>query len=458
MLCIKRCLHNFFCCGCCKKSPLINLNEVNTKLLPKNELTIDLIEKNELFSFGSVPDNVRLFDLTNFNSLIKKIVIGKNHCLILFENGQLFGFGGNEEGQLGMNINENKFDSLTLIRLNNLNFNNFIINNPIVEDIAAGENFSIILIRDSDNNQHLIRFGIKLEDKYNLDENNINEFNIKVINLETIPNYLNNEIDKIFAFGKRIIFTTKKNENNNLNNLNKNNINNQNNFSQIFIGGIDFNENKIKENTYIELIENNNINFTNVFLGQNFCLLFDKISNKIFGIGDNTYSEMTKIKTKNDKFKELPIKFNIKIIKISVGARHCLFLLENGDVYVLGDNSEGQCCGMDSQINVPKKLEIHRKEKIQDIYCGYTHNFIVLENGSVLSWGDASMGKLGYDEEQFTQSVPKEIICLNEKCVCYVSLGFQMSVVITGKKKDSIVEKNKNVINNVMALDKIDNL
>ena len=171
MQCFKNCLYNFFCCGCCKKSPLVYLNEVNTKLLPKNEATVALIEKNELFCFGSVPDNLRWMDINSFNSLVKKIVTGKNHCLILFEDGQLFGFGGNEEGQLGMNISEIKYDSLTLIRYSE---NNNIINNQRIEDIAAGDNFSLILVRDSQNNQHLLRFGIKLIDKYNVDARNNN--------------------------------------------------------------------------------------------------------------------------------------------------------------------------------------------------------------------------------------------------------------------------------------------
>ena len=441
MQCFKNCLYNFFCCGCCKKSPLVYLNEVNTKLLPKNEATIGLIEKNELFSFGSVPDNLRWMEINNFNSLVKKIAIGKNHCLILFENGQLFGFGGNEEGQLGMNIRDNIFDSLTLIRFND---NNNIINDQRIEDIAAGDNFSLILVRDSQENQHLLRFGIKLIDKYNIDARNNNDYNINVVNSEILPNNLNNEIDKIYAFDKRVIFCTKKDAQQH---------------QQIFIGGYDFNDNKIEDGKYKELIENNNIIFTNIYLGQNFCLLFDSNSGKIYGIGDNTYSEMTKIKTKNNKFKELPILFDIKIKKISVGARHCLFLLENGDVYVLGDNSENQCIGLNSRIDKPKKLEYHRKQKVKDIYCGYTHNFIILENGDVLSWGDASMGKLGYGEEQFTQSTPKEILSLKEKCVYYVCLGFQMSIVVTGKKKDSIVEKNiSNIGNNLIALDKIDNI
>ena len=440
MQCFKNCLYNFFCCGCCKKSPLVYLNEVNTKLLPKNEATVALLEKNELFCFGSVPDNLRWMDINSFNSLVKKIVTGKNHCLILFEDGQLFGFGGNEEGQLGMNISEIKYDSLTLIRYSE---NNNIINNQRIEDIAAGDNFSLILVRDSQNNQHLLRFGIKLIDKYNIDAINNNEYDTHVVNPEILPENLTTEIDKIYAFGKRVIFCTKKN--------------NQG-LQQIFIGGYDFNDNKIEDGKYLELIENNNIIFTDIYLGQNFCLLFDSTLGKIYGIGDNTYSEMSKIKTKNNVFKELSISFNIKIKKISVGARHCLFLLENGDVYVLGDNSENQCIGLNSKVDIPKKLEYHRKQKVKDIYCGYTHNFIILDNGDVLSWGDASMGKLGYGEEQFTQSAPKEILSLKEKCVYYVCLGFQMSIVVTGKKIDSIVEKNINTIeNNMIAIDKIDN-
>ena len=58
-----------------------------------------------------------------------------------------------------------------------------------------------------------------------------------------------------------------------------------------------------------------------------------------------------------------------------------------------------------------------------------------------MSWGDASSGKLGYDEEHFTQTTPKVILNLKEKCVNKIGLGFQMSVIATGRYNGSVIDK-----------------
>jgi hypothetical protein len=51
------------------------------------------------------------------------------------------------------------------------------------------------------------------------------------------------------------------------------------------------------------------------------------------------------------------------------------------------------------------------------------------------------MGKLGYNEDHLSQSNPKEILALKEKCVNYVCLGFQMSVIVTGSNKRALFKQ-----------------
>ena len=145
-------------------------------------------------------------------------------------------------------------------------------------------------------------------------------------------------------------------------------------------------------------------------------------------------------------FKKLGFKFDdkkFKIKKISSGARHLLFLLDNGEMYCVGDNSEGQCCGATSNCAYPVKLEINSKSKIIDCYSGYNHNLIILENGSVYTWGNTANGKLGYYEDKFTQDTPKEILGMKIKCINNVCLGYQLTVISSGKYEDSLLIKNK---------------
>jgi alpha-tubulin suppressor-like RCC1 family protein len=137
-------------------------------LLPKNDETKSLLEKNEIHTFGQVPENLRnhIINLNKHtNSYIKKIVFGDNHCLILMNNSELFGFGDNENGQLGVNIKKdnNYINDLLSISLSLPDIKVFEI-----LDIAAGNNFSLVLIKHKQQTL-LIRLGIKEEDKYKSD-------------------------------------------------------------------------------------------------------------------------------------------------------------------------------------------------------------------------------------------------------------------------------------------------
>ena len=165
------------CCGlfCCKYgnySTLKNLDS-ETRLLPKNEKTKDILEHEELHLFGQVSPKYKnkIINLPLFTqSKVKKIVVSK-HVLILFENSKLFGFGLNDEGQLGINITkEGNIEEITEIKFLNENIIKDLKLNEIkhfkILDIAVGDNYSLILIKTDLNKKALIKFGIKSEDKY----------------------------------------------------------------------------------------------------------------------------------------------------------------------------------------------------------------------------------------------------------------------------------------------------
>jgi alpha-tubulin suppressor-like RCC1 family protein len=72
--------------------------------------------------------------------------------------------------------------------------------------------------------------------------------------------------------------------------------------------------------------------------------------------------------------------FTSTIKKVSVGARHTLVLLNSGELFAFGDNSEGQCSGYDARYSTPFKIEFETRQKIIDVYSGYNHNLILLGN------------------------------------------------------------------------------
>ena len=408
----RKCCCAIFCCTCCRKTPLNVITE-QTRLLPKIDATRNEIETEELYVFGSAPEELRkvLLEGDRYGRKpVKKIVCGKTHCIILLNNNSLIGFGSNEEGQLGLPLETKECSQITQLPINIPNVN---LENAKILDIAAGDEFSLILIRTQEGHSIIVRFGTDIINKY------ANVPNTVCQKVENLPD-LNSNINKIIAFEKRKIFCTEGNE--------------------IYVGGRDFSGTEIDEYVLLKKFENP---IEEIYLQKESCIVKDN-NNSIYGLGDNSYKELgLGFNFSMNDFKKLGFKFSKSPIKkISAGARHLLFLLENGEVYCIGDNSEGQCCGATSNCAFPVKLELNSKKKIIDCYAGYNHNLIILENGSVYTWGNTANGKLGYYEDKFTQDTPREILGMRIKCINNVCLGYQLTVIATGKEEDSIVIKN----------------
>ena len=408
-ICLRKCCCAFFCCTCCRQTPL-NVLTNQTILLPKNEATKDELETEQLYIYGSVPEELKTVLLEGYGpNPVKKIVCGKYHSIILLTNNRLIGFGLNDLGQLGLPLETKEAKNITELAINIPDLGNFDI-----LDIAAGDDFSLILVRTQDNQTKIIKFGTEIIFKY------VSVPNVQSQNLEKIPNNVTGNINKIIAFEKRKIFYTDANE--------------------IYLGGCDFYGTEIDD--YI-LLKKFDKKINNIFLQKEGCIIQDE-ENEIYGLNDNSYRELgIKFNITND-FEPFQYKFKkSKIKKISVGARHILFLLENGELFGLGDNSEGQCCSTNSTCGFPYKIEINNPNKIIDCYAGYNYNLVILENGSVYTWGNTDNGKLGYIEDNITQDTPKEILRMKIRCVNYVCLGYKLTIIAVGKEEDSIAFKNR---------------
>lgn len=351
--CCMMCLNIFKCKKDEKTSALktLSLIEESNLLLPKTESTRGVIERNELNTFGKVPSDIKgIIDLTLFtNSMVYKMVCAKEHCLVLMEDRSLLCFGKNDEGQLGQPIKDNPIiTSLSRLKIVIDNISNYII-----EDIAAGDNFSLLLLKSNNNKNHIIRLGIDHEAKYKDSSRDNDISNSKIVHIEDIPNV---NIKNIFVFGQRSLLLTYTND--------------------IFIGGIDFESNIIDH--YIQFAHFNN-EIVNMSLGSSHCIILTN-EGKLFGVGDNTYGELGSGEMNQKTFSQITFKefTHNQIIKVAVGARHTLFLLSNGELYCIGDNSEIQCCGDTSRVYHPLLIDIGCQLKIIDVYAGYSHNLIIL--------------------------------------------------------------------------------
>lgn len=126
-----------------------------------------------------------------------------------------------------------------------------------------------------------------------------------------------------------------------------------------------------------------------------------------------------------------------QILKIATSARNSFVLMKNGDLFVFGDNSEGQSTGFGTRYNEPTHIPIDTdiKEKVVDIYTGYNHVAVIGEKGNIYTWGSTSQGKLGYaDMKQYTNT-PKVLTNLKGRNANYIYLGKHFTIISTGEKK-----------------------
>ena len=158
-------------------------------------------------------------------------------------------------------------------------------------------------------------------------------------------------------------------------------------------------------------------NVEQIAIGHSHCIVLDRngtvYTTKIYlpnhgqnGTGSNNLSN------ENNNFHPIPFFNNIKIIAISAGLFHTLFVTENGMVWSCGINKYGQLgYGYPNNVHAlyPKKIEflIEQNIKIQTCASGHAHNLLLDEEGNVYAFGRNCFGECGLGETK----EEKKIIC-----------------------------------------------
>lgn len=134
-----------------------------------------------------------------------------------------------------------------------------------------------------------------------------------------------------------------------------------------------------------------NVGIAQVVLGRRHGVI--RTNERMGGVyfwGDGTYGELG---TQEDIPIENPRKSRffsvIAVTKIEAGARHTLVLDADGNIFAMGDNSEEQCAISGRRANEPEK--ILKDFRATDIFAGDSHNIAVSEDGSIYSWGGATI-------------------------------------------------------------------
>ena len=333
----------------------IYCGEAHSSLLSKKG-NIYMFGKNIFGQLGLKHNNyIFIPTLLNINSIkIKKVSLGGEHSLILSDNKILFSFGLNYFGQLGLGDNQNR-NIPTKVNIN-------IDNDDYIKDFKAGSQFSIILT-----NKNLIfscGFSKTNATGFGICED-INFFSLVNVNLQNENEIIFNKI-RTGTNHTLILYE---------------------NYKKFIIFGIG-DVLKFNDITSFELkniINNNNSksNFIkNIKIGDDFIILLTN-EGKIYSMGLNNKGQLGLGNYENSlKFNE--IKLNEKVKKIKVGYEFSFILTENYKLFGFGSNEYGQLCSKEKEIfNEPTLIHNFQNLKMNfKLNCGGYHCLSLINNNN----------------------------------------------------------------------------
>nr|QBK90288.1 MAG: F-box and regulator of chromosome condensation repeat protein [Pithovirus LCPAC102] len=308
-----------------------------------------IIDKNDVLwslGFGNVGqlglgnniDNKNIYTKLKFEHKVKSVSCGFEHNMLIDENDELWGFGYNAYGQLGLGHNEN------------INIPTKIPFNYKVKIISCGGNHTMII----DKNNELWSFGDNMCGQLGLCHNE--DINIPI----KIP--LKNKVKSVSCGNEYTILIDINDEiwsfgNNELGQLGLGDTNDTNTPTKISI---------IKSQITPEVLHT-----LKVHDRQNFNINSPVISNN-------------------------KVHFNYKVKYVSCGEFHTFIIDENDELWSFGYNESGQLgLGLcdDGNINIPTKISFNYKAK--SISCGLDYTIIIDENDELWSFGENTNGQLG---------------------------------------------------------------
>ncbi|NXC08196.1 RPGR regulator, partial [Orthonyx spaldingii] len=119
-----------------------------------------------------------------------------------------------------------------------------------------------------------------------------------------------------------------------------------------------------------------------------------------------------------------------KIKQLSAGSYTSAAVTEDGQLFVWGDNSEGQIgLANEASVSVPCKVDVGKP--VSSVSCGYYHSALITGDGELYTFGEPANGKLGLLPEQLKNNrVPQPVLGIMEK-VNKVACGGEHTVVLT---------------------------
>ena len=362
-----------------------------------NDHTLILTSNNKLYVSGNnqygqlgLGDNEKRSTLTEVssdyynNKTIKQIAAGGNHSLILTEDGEVYAFGRNDKGQLGLG---DRNDRNVPTKLNSSNYDN----KKIIQ-VSIGTAHSLILTEDG----KIYSFG----------DNSTGQLGLGNVLGKIVPtkidssHYGNKKIVQVIAGGAHSFILTEGGEVYAFGN---------NGFGRLGLGDSNIRKfpTKIDSSHYgdkkiVQVIAGGAHSF--VVTEDNDIYAFGYNGNGQLGLNDTT-SRNTPTKLDSTNYD------NKTIAQITAGGYHTLIRTTDGEVYAFGNNNFGQLgLGDNEKRLVPIKLDSanYDNKSVVQIAAGGFHSAILISNSKIYTFGQNNFGQLGLGDNE-SCSVPKEI-------------------------------------------------
>jgi hypothetical protein len=101
-----------------------------------------------------------------------------------------------------------------------------------------------------------------------------------------------------------------------------------------------------------------------------------------------------------------------RVVDVTSGGSFTLALLEDGSLFAVGKNTEGQLGNAEEsrvflETSIPEPVAVLRGRQVKGFGCGLDKSFAVLEGGEVIFWGDNSETPWWKEDEENLVHVPE---------------------------------------------------
>jgi alpha-tubulin suppressor-like RCC1 family protein len=325
----------------------ITISDIRAKFVSAGHLSSMIIDLNDnVWTFGeNDAGQLGLKDIQNrhvptfLNIKAKQISTGHCHSLLIDMNDNVWSFGNNQYGQLGLGDDENRLVPIQIVGIK-------------AKSISCGESHSCIV----DLEDNVFSFGRNFSGELGLGDTKDRNYPVQIT--------LQDEYDEYIPFKAKI-----------------------------------------------------------VACGGYHTMMID-LDDNLMGYGNNTYYQLG-LNDNNNKL--IPTSLNCKAKDIATGGFHTAMIDLEDNVWTFGYNDFGQLgLGHVKNKKVPNKLQMQAKSVI----AGYLHTMIIDLEDNIYAFGNSVYNQLGLNDIE-DKLIPTKISNLK---VEYASGGVAHSIVLSTQK------------------------